>query len=189
MIKINFNRLAYVWQPLVVVLSLMLGLPATAQTGPSPIEGKLQDIAPTAPAAEVGSVIEIVCPQGIASSALQRDCNALVGSALGGDSNAGDALLEVTPDDASTALDTSQNSLTVQTGNINARLTALRRGAVGIDLSGLNFNTDEHYIPGSFLSKLYDSATGGSASADTLGFSRLGLFINAHHTPDRLSAG
>ena len=180
MIKINFNRLAYGWQPFVVVLSLILGLPAAAQTGSSPIEGELQDIAPTPPAAAVGSVIEIVCPEGIATSALQRDCNALVGSALEDDPNAGDALLEVIPDDASTALDTSQNSLTVQTGNINARLTALRRGAIGIDLSGLNFDTDEHYIPGSFLGELHDSATEGNASADTLGFSRLGLFINGN---------
>ena len=145
----------------------------------SPIRGTLQDFAPTAPAAEVSAVIETVCPQEIAASDLQRDCNTLVGAALGGDANTGDALLQITPDDASTPVDASQSSIAAQTKNINARLATLRRGASGISLSGLNFDIDGNYIPGSFLSGLYDSV-GGGASSDALGFSRFGFFISGN---------
>jgi outer membrane autotransporter protein len=148
--------------------------------GASPIDGVLQSIAPTEPAAEVGSVIETICPQQIAAVDLQRDCDALVGDALEGNSDsAGEALLQVTPDSAGAPVDASQNSIAAQTRNVGARLSALRRGATGFSLSGLSFDIDGNHISGEFLSGLlYEETEGGSASADALGFSRLGFFIN-----------
>ena len=70
----------------------------------------------------------------------------------------------------------------IQTSNINARLSALRSGARGVDLSGLNIRIGGQTLPGAVISALTDgSITGGSAGDEQDLSGRLGLFINGSY--------
>lgn len=155
-------------------------------TGPTQgqIDQAFQNIAMTPPQAAVGATVATVCPKGLAnnSASLQRDCDALVGAAVNNDPNASNALAQVTPDDASVAVNASQNSVAAQTRNIGARLAALRRGATGFSLAGLQFRIDDTVVSGAALASLLDAANGDGASADAAPGSglggRLGVFAS-----------
>lgn len=141
------------------------------------INESLSQAAATPPQREVGRVIGTICPKGIVSEELQRDCNAVVGGAIGGDPGSATALDNVTPDEASAPLDASQTSINVQTRNIAARQAALRRGAGGLSVSGLGFYKDGRRIGAADLPG--QRPRGGAAAADGSGdFGRLGVFIN-----------
>ncbi len=63
-----------------------------------------------------------------------------------------------------------------QHGNLGQRINALRSGATGLDLSGLNLNVSGQQISGAVVQSMLDEITGGGASADDFG--RWGLFID-----------
>ena len=65
---------------------------------------------------------------------------------------------------------------TQQHGNLEQRIDALRSGATGIDLAGLDLNIGGQVISGTAFQSLVDTLTGGAASADDFG--RWGLFVN-----------
>ncbi len=70
----------------------------------------------------------------------------------------------------------------LQSANIHRRLTALRMGARGVNLSGLNIQVDGQTLPESVVSTLFGgSAQGGSAGEEQQGIaSRWGTFVNAN---------
>jgi len=71
----------------------------------------------------------------------------------------------------------------LQVMNINARLNALRSGAKGLDLSGLNFNIDGQTLPGSVINALIKGqAKGGAAGDDQDLTGKLGVFINGNYS-------
>ncbi len=65
---------------------------------------------------------------------------------------------------------------TQQHGNLQQRINALRSGATGIDLAGLDLTIDGQAVSGVAIQSLLDTLTGGAASADDFG--RWGLFAN-----------
>ncbi len=166
--------------------------PPSTPTPPPPsnptqadIDKALQANASTPPQRAVAGVIGTVCPKNIASANFQRDCNALIGGVLKGESGTSNALAQVTPAGASTPVNASLNSVNVQSRNVGARLTALRRGATGLlNLGGLGLNLDGRWISGKELADLVSVAgqRGGAASADSTdsGFNRLGIFVNGN---------
>lgn len=169
-----------------------IGLSATAsitvlvkeESTSSPAE-QLQQFANTPGQSSMANVIGTICPQGIVSSDLQRDCNALIGAAVAEDSATGDALASVTPDQASAPADASLNSIQLQASNIGARLAALRAGAFGFSLAGLSVDVGDTMISGRQMQSLLEAMSGGAAGDDTGGgFSRLGVFVSG-----RISAG
>jgi outer membrane autotransporter protein len=154
--------------------------------GGSPIEGLLQDLAPTEAAREAAAVIEVVCPSGTAEARLQEDCNAVVGAALGSGGTAEEAAValgQITTDQASSSVDASQVRMRGQINNIGSRINALRGGAVGLSTRGLALNLDGQSVP---VGQITDAmlrdlqrSNGGAASSDgPLDFGRLGVFIN-----------
>lgn len=140
----------------------------------------VQEFANTPGQSSTANVIGTVCPQGVADTAFQDDCNALVGAAFDNDANVGTALSQITPDDASIAADASQNSIGQQMGNVGSRLAALRSGVVrrGADISGLSLQIAGERLAGSQVQTLLNSLSGGGASSDESGFARLGFFVS-----------
>ncbi|MGH2607495.1 MAG: autotransporter outer membrane beta-barrel domain-containing protein [Tepidiformaceae bacterium] len=90
-----------------------------------------------------------------------------------------DALGAVAPEEASTV-----GTLSVETGAnparaIGARLRAVRAGATGLSLSGLEIGIDQTFVSAAHLFGLTES--GGGASADRGPFGRLGVFLNGEY--------
>jgi len=68
----------------------------------------------------------------------------------------------------------------LQSASIHRRLIALRAGARGVNLSGLNINVDGQTLPKSVLATLFgNNAQGGSAGEEQGIASRWGSFVNA----------
>lgn len=134
----------------------------------------------------MAGVIGTICPQGIVTVELQRDCDALIGAALDDDPATGDALAAVTPDQTSTPADASLNSIRVQSSNIGARLAALRAGTNQLlSLDGLSFDLDGTAISGRQMQSLLEAVGGGAGDDEAgSGFSRLGVFVSG-----RIGAG
>ena len=134
----------------------------------------------TPPQQAVGETIGTICPdfpdKKPLSPELQRDCNAVVGAAIDKDPNAVTAVAQVTPDDASAPADAAVSSINAQTRNIGARLSALRRGMSGFNISGLTLNGET--AESMALNIPRGRLRGGSAGSHESGFSRLGGFIN-----------
>ncbi|HXH03232.1 MAG TPA: autotransporter outer membrane beta-barrel domain-containing protein [Candidatus Competibacteraceae bacterium] len=172
-----------------------VGGPATVtiaddDQAPAPPPGQdpsqaLLALAATPPQRELARVIGIVCPQGIASADLQRDCNQLLAGAVSPDSTivvqSANALAQLTPDQAGTPSNAAQSTVNVQARNVGARLAALRHGASGVQLGLLGLNpgrlaaAERDELPGTL-----GLGRGGGASADGggLDFGRLGVFVN-----------
>lgn len=66
----------------------------------------------------------------------------------------------------------------VQHGNLSQRLNALRSGASGIDLAGLDLEINGQAIAGAALQEMFDGLVGGGASADQATWGRWGGFLN-----------
>src|SRR5690606_21267147 len=66
----------------------------------------------------------------------------------------------------------------LQHGNLSHRLNALRNGATGLNLVGLNLEVDGQQIAGHVLQEMFDRLTGGGASADESPWGRWGAFVN-----------
>ena len=86
------------------------------------------------------------------------------------------ALDAINPEPLLSAASTVLRLSSQQHGNLEQRINALRSGATGIDLAGLDLNIDGKAVPGVAVQSLLDALTGGAASADDFG--RWGLFVN-----------
>lgn len=145
----------------------------------------LESLGRTPPQREMGRVIGTVCSGGTAGPNFQRDCNALVSAALGGDPNASQALAQVTPDQVSAPTDASQTAMQTQMRNLGRRLAALRAGARGFSVSGLSFSLDGQPIRLAALSSALLDGVFNASEAETarsplgtVAGGRLGVFIN-----------
>ncbi|WP_293268166.1 autotransporter domain-containing protein [Neptunomonas sp.] len=123
--------------------------------------------------------ISTACVSGNITAALQRDCNSLVQSAFDGNAATSTALAQITPETATKANQTTQKGGATQTSNINSRISALRNGAFGISLTGLNLQTEDQNMPIGQLAQTPLRMKGGGASADDsiLFGQKLGAFI------------
>jgi|GEM_PF-1625611 len=86
------------------------------------------------------------------------------------------ALDAINPEPMLSAASTTLRLSGQQHGNLEQRINALRSGATGIDLAGLNLNIDGQQVSGAALQSLLETLTGGGASADDFG--RWGIFVN-----------
>jgi uncharacterized protein with beta-barrel porin domain len=128
----------------------------------------------------IAETIDIVCPSGKAGPDLQARCNELVVNADDAAGAVAGALQEIAPDEIASQATTALDTALAQFTNVASRLAALRRGARGLSLAGLNLNVDGQMVPTTLLASLLSGReTGGAASADDSGLgSRLGVFLN-----------
>ncbi|MCV6624397.1 MAG: autotransporter domain-containing protein [Cellvibrionaceae bacterium] len=110
-------------------------------------------------------------------------CNGLLDPDLSDEDQAA-ALQAIAGEEVAALLSTSTDFASVQQSNIRTRLTQLRRGGSGIDLSGLNIQTDSGTLNGNLLASALSSKLGGAASGDEdtylLESSRWGVFLNGN---------
>lgn len=159
----------------------------TPEPEPGPVDQTVADaieaVAQTDSQRTYGRVIGTVCPSGSAAGTqLQEDCNALAGAALSGDpalaQQAGQALGQITTDQAGASVDAAQTSIQGQLRNVGGRVAALRQGASGFG-SGLALNIDGQMLPIGQLAQALGRQLGGAAGdGGLLGSSRLGVFLN-----------
>jgi outer membrane autotransporter protein len=88
------------------------------------------------------------------------------------------ALDAINPEELFAAASGSLRLTVAQHGNLSQRLNALRSGATGIDLSGLNLEINGQQIAGRALQEIFDRIVGGGASADEATWGRWGMFLN-----------
>ena len=94
------------------------------------------------------------------------------------------ALDAISAEEIATAATTALRLSSLQHGNLSERINALRSGASGVDLTGLNLQIEGRHIPGAVVAEAFDESVGhvisnllgGGASADDFG--RWGLFVN-----------
>ena len=110
-------------------------------------------------------------------------CNGLLDPDLSDEDQAA-ALQAIAGEEVAALLSTATDFASVQQSNIRTRLTQLRRGGSGIDLSGLNIQTDSGTLNGNLLASALSSKLGGAASGDEdtylLESSRWGVFLNGN---------
>jgi outer membrane autotransporter protein len=97
------------------------------------------------------------------------------------------ALDEISPQDLNATRTQMLNLSRAQLSNIADRLTALRSGARGLSLTGLNLQMDGKAVPLAELAKSIDGMLGGGASADPnergdLLDARLGLWLRGNYS-------
>jgi outer membrane autotransporter protein len=97
------------------------------------------------------------------------------------------ALDEISPQDLNATRTQMLNLSRAQLSNIADRLTALRKGARGLSLTGLNLQIDGEAVPLAELAKSIDGMLGGGASADSIerdGLldARLGLWLRGNYS-------
>jgi outer membrane autotransporter protein len=134
--------------------------------------------------------LDVVCPrldaQGPATDEqgqLQDACNGLRDTDTT-DGQVRAALDAINPEELIVAATTALRLTSMQNGNLMDRINALRSGATGIDLAGLDFQIGNQRIAGSALNEVLRSTLapvvgkllGGAAGADD--FARWGLFAN-----------
>ena len=172
----------------VIPVTITATVPGGGAPDQSVIDQAMQDIANTQPQRATAAVISFVCPQGIAAPRLQEDCDNMIAAALAPDGStlqqeASVSLAQVTSDQASAPVNSSQTSMQVQGQNVTSRLVALRLGATGFSGNRLSVNMNGKSLPTMALAddlwgKLL-AADGGAAGSDqSLDFGRLGVFIN-----------
>lgn len=90
------------------------------------------------------------------------------------------ALDTISPEEVVAEFTSTINMTKDQTGNLSNRLNALRGGATGVSVAGLNYIQGNDVLPGSWLHEMANQV-GGNASADQ-NFSPIGFFINGSIT-------
>lgn len=147
----------------------------------------------TGPQRSMATTLDILCPKlGViagqrALTAGEQDlltqCKVLIGSSVSNPGAAAQGIAALTPEQAAAPRTVTNRIAGAQLDNIASRLTALRRGARGISLSGLTFQLDEQSIDSGAVAGLFRQAgeTGGGASADdAYQFERLGVFVSGN---------
>ena len=97
------------------------------------------------------------------------------------------ALDEISPQDLNATRSQTLNLSRTQLSNVADRLIALRQGAKGLSLVGLNLSTEDAFIPASQVASSFDRVfLGGGASADepreNLFDDRLGLWVRGNYS-------
>jgi outer membrane lipase/esterase len=97
------------------------------------------------------------------------------------------ALDEISPQDLNATRTQMLNLSRAQLSNIADRLTALRKGARGLSLTGLNLQIGGEAVPLEQLARSIDGVLGGGASADSaergdLLDARLGLWLRGNYS-------
>lgn len=164
---------------------------ATVSIGPGAATRDISGIESLTPnQRQLATWFDETCPRLEASEGLNadeqdlRDICGVIRSVELGDDELKDALDAINPEELFAA-GTSALRLTVaQHGNLSQRLNALRNGARGVDLSGLNLEIDGQLIAGDALQAFVDGLIGGGASADEPTWGRWGAFLNG-----RISSG
>ena len=142
------------------------------------IEEAMKSIASTPNESSVSKAIVSVCLDGDLDSIMQANCDDIIQGALDGDTEAANALAQITMDEVSASLDALFSTSNVTQNNINARLKALRRGVKGPNLAGLNINIPEQgLLPLGSLLEGYVLQTGGNAGNENE-YGRWGMFLN-----------
>jgi len=150
------------------------------------VDQALQSISQTAPPqAEIARVIGKICTQRNVAHGLQRDCNALIDSALFGNEQAQQALAAITPIAASAPLDASQTNIKAQNNNIQARLQTLKSSYLAAPTGNrLSFSlTDQFYATTDFYQdddprdRFNDNGSSNNTVTE-IDFGELGLFVN-----------
>ena len=91
-----------------------------------------------------------------------------------------DALSTISPEEVVAEFTSTLNMTKDQTGNLANRLNALRGGATGFSLAGLNYINGDDVFYGQWLHEMADQISGNAGGEEN--FSRLGLFINGSIT-------
>lgn len=96
------------------------------------------------------------------------------------------ALDQIAPEELNATRTQTLNLSRSQLINVADRLVALRKGAKGLSLVGLNLNTQDAYIPAEQVAKSLLHVFGGGASADeareSLFDDRLGLWLRGNYS-------
>jgi uncharacterized protein YhjY with autotransporter beta-barrel domain len=106
---------------------------------------------------------------------------ALVRNPATDDASVREALDEINPEELLVSAFNALRLTAVQHGNLAQRLNALRNGAKGVDLAGLDLEVNGQTIGGHALQAMYDDLTGGGASADENVWGRWGVFVNGRY--------
>ncbi|MCG8312908.1 MAG: autotransporter outer membrane beta-barrel domain-containing protein [Pseudomonadales bacterium] len=91
-----------------------------------------------------------------------------------------DALSTISPEEVVAEFTSTVNMTKDQTSNLANRLSALRGGATGISVAGLNYHQGDDILYGQWLHEMANQV-GGNASADQ-NFTPFGFFINGSIT-------
>lgn len=114
---------------------------------------------------------------------LLRRCNGLLSPDLSDEDQAA-ALQAIAGEEVAALLSAATDFASVQQSNIRSRFTQLRRGGRGVDLSGLNIQTDSGNLNGKLIASAFGDKLGGAASGDEdtylLESSRWGIFLNGN---------
>ncbi len=95
----------------------------------------------------VGENLLLGCVRRGGTAAFQRACDPLLAALSDGNEEGVAATLEaITPLNADNAVDSSRFTLSSQLGHASARLSRLRAGAEGIDISGLQFFDGQQWL-------------------------------------------
>ena len=95
------------------------------------------------------------------------------------DATQANAIRQLTPKQGPAQGTSSVETNKRQFDNITSRMAALRSGATGLSVAGLNLQYQQLSLPGSLFTADSDTPSGGSAgSEDTLLIGKLGIFIN-----------
>jgi outer membrane autotransporter protein len=96
------------------------------------------------------------------------------------------ALDEISPQDLNATRTQTLNLSRSQLANVADRMTALRQGAKGISLVGLNLSTTDTFIPAEQVAQSLTRVFGGGASADeprdSLFDDRLGIWLRGNYS-------
>lgn len=99
------------------------------------------------------------------------------------------ALDEISPQDLNATRTQALSLSRTQLGTIASRLDALRSGARGVSLAGLNLNIDGQYVPVAEVASSLGELLGGGASADEAGGDlldkRVGLWLRGNYATGR----
>ena len=90
------------------------------------------------------------------------------------------ALKTISPEEVVAEFTSTLNMTKEQTGNLANRLNALRGGATGFSLSGLNYISGDDIFYGQWIHEMAEQVSGNAGGEES--FSRLGLFINGSIT-------
>ncbi len=91
------------------------------------------------------------------------------------------ALDAINPEELIVAATTALRLTSMQNGNLMQRINALRSGASGIDLAGLNVQFGDRAIAGNVIDHIFESALGATDGGESIAdFGRWGLFVNGN---------
>lgn len=115
---------------------------------------------------------------------LLRRCNAITFGSTPAEQAR--ALDQITPEELNATRTQTLNLSRSQLGNVADRLVALRKGAKGLSLVGLNLSTQDAFIPAEQVASSLHRVFGGGASADdareSLFDDRLGLWLRGNYS-------